>query len=380
MNHRNKLQTAPLAIALLVSLCIPGSGATPASFDQKTENLFVGRYGETIAYRNDMRVHPHMDGSVEVVEFYTPWGRFEKNHPLFDPTQAKIGPETFSRETLFQLIVLPLADSGFRNLDELRAAKELELRTAGVAYRIFEGPDSLGSWTQGTFEVETSTPYRLTQIYTQTEGYRFILTAGIDAPGSDFLDSDYRPIRNSLNDFVVASTLKRGEEKAAARPAARNVSRWLLLTWSVLQGSVLIVAGVLLLADRAARFRWSLIGTLLVSNFAAVVAWCLAMALSRSAWDEYWSWPTTGAIIATAPFLWLLGKGLGRPFRSRTAVAVCVLYGTLLTLYGISNGKISASEFAEFLASLPAWSLILTGTFAIPLGFIWGFSSSKNGS
>ncbi len=142
------------------------------------ENIFVGHFGETVRLAQFWSADASMQGPMEVVNFHlTNIDPLELISPPFNPSKKDYVPQNFARLRLMQMLVIPKnVPGGFESLKKLREAKTKELGTNGITQTILDLGES--SWPPDSFQVLTSTPYQLFQIYTQSDKNFFIVTSG----------------------------------------------------------------------------------------------------------------------------------------------------------------------------------------------------------
>lgn len=203
--------------ALLLLLPAWALGSEPASYTTKDvpiakemriapeqkQTLYIGHYGETLTYSEAWTLRPPVltDG-IEVVRFYPVWFSLLSEHRQAINDSDYNAPENFAPLQLVQLLVIPKKSEGFKDLATLRAAKEQDLTAKGYSFRIKDSPAN--SWPKNTFQVFVSTPYRLHQLYAESDGRIFILTGGLDAPGELKADGMTMPRFDALfeSDFI----------------------------------------------------------------------------------------------------------------------------------------------------------------------------------
>lgn len=143
-----------------------------------SDNVFVGHFGETVRLAYFWSADAFMQGPMEVINFHL--ATVDPINPItsprFNPVKKEYVPENFARLRLMQMLVIPKdVHGGFRSLTKLREAKAKELAATGTSHKLL----NLGvSWPPDSFQVWISTPYRLFQVYTQSDKNFFIITSG----------------------------------------------------------------------------------------------------------------------------------------------------------------------------------------------------------
>lgn len=190
--------------------------------DKEWVNVFVGHYGETLHLYTDWTAEAVMRGPMEVVymrekilpapsKWPTTVTRSTQgatvifHPPLFQIEPDDYIPENFARLRLMQLMVIPKnVPGGFRSLGKLREAKEKELSASGNPYELKRLGDY--NWPPDSFWVSISTPYRLYQLYTQSDKNFFILTSGASPhnahPDDQILTSATEKLYSSLGTYL----------------------------------------------------------------------------------------------------------------------------------------------------------------------------------
>lgn len=185
--------------------------------DKVRENIYVGHYGEILRLYSDWTAEAVMRGTMEVIYFRRksdpPASQWPAEVNLdgpnatvtFHPPLFRIKPEDFTPEKmsslgLMQMIVAPKgAPGGFRSLAKLREAKAKELDAAGHPYNLQQVGEY--PWPPDSFWVSISTPYRLFQLYTQSDKNFFIVTSGA-SPYDEVMDD---PILGSATSRLCSS-------------------------------------------------------------------------------------------------------------------------------------------------------------------------------
>lgn len=210
----NKLRRALLAIVLagLYAPLFAAPAAAPTEFKRsdyfddetntpKKTNLFVGRYGETLAYPIDWTAFAEMRGAVELIRFYEtrPLGR-----PYRPPPTSKDFDDfaNYLPRYLIQIAVFPKNMPGSpKTLKELRAARGKELSAASIEFDPYEIHKHLGYWPPDSFDLRIKKPYGLYQLFTQSPEHFFVLTAGLsDTEKRVYFEME--AIRSGLRDYM----------------------------------------------------------------------------------------------------------------------------------------------------------------------------------
>lgn len=256
---------------------------------QAEENAFVGHYGETFRFCPTCEASSEMQGLTEVIRLHESVRKTDKGAFVpFDPKPGEYVPQNFTPLNLGQLIVVPKgAPNGFRSLRKLRQAKEKELALSGVRYKLLpERPAEYDLWPQDTFGVVVSTPYRLFQLYTQSDKNFFILTAGID----DLSHPDAGDIRfvcNSLQKYLRQFSRQVSEDYLIFKDSL------FMIPW----GALIVIFGALGFAPKhdGWRGRVRLIGrtVLLFSVVLPLLAWAILFWGWRNGFDK---WVNGGSI------------------------------------------------------------------------------------
>lgn len=140
-------------------------------------SLFVGQYGEAIEIPYYWAADAESRGQTEAVYFHRKYSDDQHRVP-FQPKPAEYKPEDFSRLELMELVVIPKnAPGGLRSLAAIRRAKETELARSGLQFKIIDEKNEY-AWPRGTFYVETVSPYRLFQTYSESPSEFYIFTVG----------------------------------------------------------------------------------------------------------------------------------------------------------------------------------------------------------
>lgn len=362
---------------LIATACMRASAEIHPDPDDKFDNVFVGKYGEVVSFRKNMSVRVQTPGDMEVVDFYLK-ERYQKGGFVhFDPATVKLTPEVFAREDLIQMIVAPIGASQFQNLADLRAAKEAELRTEGAEFIVLDTPYPMGDFTEGSFEVRTEKPYRLTQLYTQTPTHRFILTARRDRPGGDYFDRYYGDVRVSLAMFVSKS---RKAEIRQAAPSRATPDQYIhheaflwLRDWVFFQAVVLLLAALMQWAPSFPRLRWSVTGFFIAASAGSLLAWVLGKGFVLSpVLSRHWFGPAALAcLLLLLPFNRVMERLSTRKI-SRSGLILLSLYALAILFCGWS---LQEKTPEVWLPLIPLYSFIMGGAASAPIGLVWGLSS-----
>lgn len=193
------------------------SGSAGRSAEGKS--LFVGHYGEAIAFPSSWTADAEMQGKTEVVFFHR---KFEDDFEIkpFRPKKSDYRPENFTPMGLMELVVLPKdAPGGLGSLAAIRSAKELELKKQGADYEMSDKTSEPG-WPLATFHVKMHKPYRLCQTYSESPSEIYILTRGCEVEAGEFgLDEARTEDIYAARQFVFLSlreSLKATERRTAA--------------------------------------------------------------------------------------------------------------------------------------------------------------------
>lgn len=199
---------------------VESSAQTTYSLKRNTENagenIFVGHFGETVRLAHFWAVDAKMHGPMEAVNFHLKTLDPLGNAPPFNPKPKDYVPENFKRLRLMQMLVIPKdVPGGFQSLAKLREAKAKELNATGSGYELQEVGDY--PWPPDSFQVSISTPYRLYQLYTQSDKNFFIITSGAGPhdvnPDDPILTNATADLTNSLSTHLDDFRLKIMAEK-----------------------------------------------------------------------------------------------------------------------------------------------------------------------
>lgn len=189
-------------------------GATGKGSDGKS--LFVGRYGETIAFPDHWTADAEMRDSTEVVYFHRK-SHDEFGYKPFNLKRSDYKFDNFAPMGLIELVVIPKnAPGGLRSLKAIRLAKESELKRNGSAYEISDVINERW-WPLGTFDIAIERPYRIVQTYAESPKEFYILTRGGNIETGEFGLSQDRvrdygsaenEVRTSLGEYLVAARRK----------------------------------------------------------------------------------------------------------------------------------------------------------------------------
>lgn len=157
----------------------------PAHGSFQSESRFIGHYGETLSYSSAWVLHAaFLRDGIEVVRFHSPDIR---PYPDSPPRAAKDSDfekvENFAPLKLTQLLVIPHREPDF-DLEALRVRKIEELKAQGATFEVQGAPMPVSYWPKNTFQVYVTAPYRLHQLYVESENKLFILTGGLDVEKS----------------------------------------------------------------------------------------------------------------------------------------------------------------------------------------------------
>lgn len=235
MNVKNEINRRLVLVAACLALAgARGFASEPAAPPSPAEpgvkaagaNMFVGHFGEMVQVPDFWAVDAKMQGPVEVLYFHhtkvDPMRDFSAD---FKPKAEEYVPENFARLRLMQLMVIPKdVPGGFRTLDELREAKEKELRSTGSPYELMRL--SPYPWPTGSFWVEIHAPHRLFQIYSQNGNNFFIFTSGASAfdekTDDPILGYATEKLTGSLStylyDYAFEARLRAPKDKLANHP------------------------------------------------------------------------------------------------------------------------------------------------------------------
>ena len=326
--------------------------------DSKTfDNVFVGHYGEVFHFNYLYAAEPEMKNLMEVVRFHEL--QVKNKNGTFVPFEPKIEeyiPRNFTPMRLGQLIVIPKdAPNGFRSLTELRKVKEKELAASGFGYEMRVFSFDRDYWPDETFEVLTSTPYRLYQLYSQSDKNFFILTSGIVDPLSP-TSGDLRGTYDSLQEYLAQFRRKDTKEYLVYK-YPRLAIPWVL---------IIVIAGTLGLfpgRDDGWRRRLRLAGrATLVFSVTLPVLGLVAVYIGWS--HRLDKWVNMGSIslclAAVLPFVcaamsaWLGGKRLRRAFLWMAGVNLLPALAafTVAFTYFHGFGRIDSREFVGVCSSL----------------------------
>lgn len=364
---------------LALSAALGGMAVSAGAYEIKTDphdpidNAYVGEYGEMVLFRKEYRVYASMHDGVEVVDFYATSIRFKKRWGNgFFPDRVKIDSGTFQIDDLVQMIVLPKEKSGFKTLAELRAAKELELKNGGEAFRINDHPEPVEYLPPQSFEVKIGTA--LVQLYTESPKERFILTARPPERGSNF-ELEYGQIRDSLGEYLYRLTAP--SPPTPAEEGAQANARWLRL-WIPFQACVLALALVAYWPRFHPRTFWSACAVFLFGNLASLIGWLIAELLIRAIpWFYYWFTPASVGVLLAAP---AAAYGLERVSGRRLTTTGKVLAAAYLALALIPAWEFTGHIPASALSIVPTIAFKWAGLIALPLAFLWTACSREKGA
>jgi hypothetical protein len=211
MTKRNRL----LALAILL-LMAPFARASEAPAPADAPDVFVGHFGEAIRLPYEWTAAPEMQGPTETVRIYrqrtklvhTPQG---SGYVPDVPRASDFAPEKLTDQGLITLIAAPKdAPGGYRDLDDLRRAKERELAARGADFGIEDncGYKQTFEFPARSFQVWVNSPYRLYQCYTASPEAFFILSSAdprSNAPGSAEISRPLEMVQRSLEKYLRAS-------------------------------------------------------------------------------------------------------------------------------------------------------------------------------
>ena len=297
---------------------------------------------------------------VEVVHFHAQTTDTSKLvAPPYQPKPEEYVPENFAPMQLAQLLVIPKnAPNSFGSLREMRAAKEKELAASGIGYKIEPPEYSNQDWPQDSFWVSISTPYRLSQQYTQSDKNFFIFTAGINL--LDPAESYVRDILNSLQKYL--------------EPFRRQVSEdfliyknlFVMVPWFLIS----VIFGVLGLSPNRNGWpgRLRLIGrTTLIFSTVLLLAGCFALYLGwRYGLDR---WVNRGSIdlwlVLIMPWMcralsgWLGGRRLWRVYLWMAGINLLPAMVVFVGALDYAHGRIVIDGQREFFAI--SWDMMALG-------------------
>jgi hypothetical protein len=204
-------------LLLISALLVPATFAHSAENPPGTagEDVFAGHFGELIRLPFDWTAAAEMQGPTESIHIYRK--RTKLIHTAQGtgyapdvPSGSDFIPENLTSQGLIALIAAPKdAPGGYRNLDDLRRAKERELSARGMDFRIEDncGFKQRFEFPAHSFQVWVNSPYRLYQCYTASPEAIFILSSAdprSTAPGSSEISRPLEMVQRSLERYLQA--------------------------------------------------------------------------------------------------------------------------------------------------------------------------------
>lgn len=183
-------------------------------------SLYIGNYGEPIEIHYGWTADARMVGETEIVYFHPKFKDGVHRRQPYRPKQSDYTAENFAPMRLIELVVIPKnAPGGFPSLKAIRIAKEKELTQNHIDFEANEVSDD-ATWPLGTFHIQTTRPYRLWQIYSESSKEFYILTLG-----GPLKEGDYGLDQTFVLDYNSAGALLRRSLSAQLLAARKQTLR-----------------------------------------------------------------------------------------------------------------------------------------------------------
>lgn len=207
----------PSRFLLMAALLVPALFARASEMPAPAggEDVFVGHFGEPIQLPYGWAAAAEMQGPTESIHIYR--SRTKLVHTSQGtgyvpdiPSASDFTPENLTSQGLIALIAAPKdAPGGYRDLEDLRHAKERELSARGADFRIEDncGYKQQMEFPAHSFQVWINSPYRLYQCYTASPEAIFILSSAdprTSAPGSSEIWRPLEMVQRSLERYLHA--------------------------------------------------------------------------------------------------------------------------------------------------------------------------------
>ncbi|PIR19480.1 MAG: hypothetical protein COV48_01775 [Elusimicrobia bacterium CG11_big_fil_rev_8_21_14_0_20_64_6] len=348
-----KLFAAGLLLSIAnVSLAIeplapPSPSAATTEPPSNGSSLFVGAYGEMIELPYGWAADPTMRGAAEIIHIHRK-SIDDFGLKPFHPNSSDYKPENFESMGLIELMVIPKnAPGGFKSLADLRQAKEKELFSSGSEYKISETAPS-DDWPKGTFDVATSRPHRLLQMYAESKKEFYILTTAW-LPGEAAYANDKRRALNYRYTLdAVGRSLQRhlsttrehadsgrwfaSDENPSTSSSAPNALR---IAFVITIPTIAMVCFALWPKKSPRSGKIRLYGrALILFSLTSAIAGFLTVYVPARSWHLYWLHIEDALIIASLPNL-MIAWGAARAYGSGHMRRILLSVTALLALWSV---------------------------------------------
>ncbi|MFA6092023.1 MAG: hypothetical protein WCU88_05315 [Elusimicrobiota bacterium] len=282
------------------------------------ESVFVGQYGEVLSYPAEWNLRAGIaDDGVEVLQF------FPKNGPEVSNEEFQV-ESNFASKRLMDILVIPKrSGKKFETLAMQRRSEERDLKKKGVEYTLIDEQD----WpTLGAFRVNTTKPYQLMELYSQSDRNIFIMGIA-PIPGDIAYTSAAQAVLDSL---------KRHEARSKKFLVKQDMFAFFKdgFMWS-LEG---ILCGIclLLLLFRKPRARWCAAAIFAYAHVAGLYAWATAVTfwlLGKPLWMQV---PAVPLVILAPLISWAISKKMGGTRLWRVvvwAIPPAIFFGVFITAW-----------------------------------------------